>query len=140
MGALAIALCLSCPAQDLVPYTITADRIDLPLAGLAGNPQRGRVIVASRQTGLCLLCHSAPIAEEPFQGDLAPNLARVGARYDEAQLRLRVVDPRKVNPSSFMPAFHAATTGSRVGAAWTGKTILTAQQVEDVVAWLASLR
>jgi sulfur-oxidizing protein SoxX len=81
-----------------------------------------------------------PIPEERFQGDLAPSLAGVGARYSEAQLRLRVVDPRRVNPASFMPAFHAAGHPSRIGAAWVGKPILDAQQVEDVVAWLATLR
>jgi sulfur-oxidizing protein SoxX len=107
---------------------------------MRGDPQRGRAIIASRQVGLCLLCHAAPVPEERFQGDLAPNLAGAGARYSEAQLRLRVVDPRRVNPSSFMPAFHSAGNPSRVGAAWVGKPILSAQQVEDVVAWLATLR
>lgn len=127
-------------AQEVASYTVQGDGIPQPLAGAKGDPQRGRAIVASRQTGLCLLCHPAPIPEERFQGDLAPNLAGVGARYSVAQLRLRVVDPRKVNPSSFMPAFHSASHPSRVGAAWSGKPILNAQQVEDVVAWLATLR
>ena len=132
--------CAAAPAQELVPYTVEADAIPLPLAGLRGDAQRGRAVVASRQTGLCLLCHGAPIPEERFQGDLAPNLAGVAARLSEAQLRLRVVDPRRVNPASFMPAFHAAGNPSRIGAAWVGKPILSAQQVEDVVAWLATLR
>ncbi len=127
-------------AQDIAPYTVEADGIPQPLAGLRGDPQRGRAIVASRQVGLCLLCHAAPVPEERFQGDLAPNLAGAGARYSQAQLRLRVVDPRRVNPSSFMPAFHSAGHPSRVGAQWVGKPILSAQQVEDVVAWLATLR
>ena len=127
-------------AQGVVPYTVQGDGIPQPLAGLRGDAQRGRAIVASRQQGLCLLCHAAPIPEERFQGDLAPDLAGAGARHTPAQLRLRVVDPRALNPSSFMPAFHAATQPSRVGAAWAGKPILSAQQVEDVVAWLATLR
>lgn len=127
-------------AQTVAGYTVEGDGIAQPLAGLRGDPQRGRAIVASRSQGLCLLCHAAPIPEERFQGDLAPTLAGVGARYSAAQLRLRIVDPRRVNPSSFMPAFHSAHHPSRVGAAWAGKPILDAQQVEDVVAWLASLR
>lgn len=127
-------------AQELAPYVVQGDGIAQPLAGLRGDAQRGRAIVASRQQGLCLLCHAAPIPEERFQGDLAPNLAGVGARYSEAQLRLRVVDPRRVNAASFMPAFHSAGGASRIGTAWAGKPILSAQQVEDVVAWLASLR
>lgn len=140
VGALlAIASTAAC-AQPIVPYTVVADGIPQPLAGLSGDAQRGRAIVASRQTGLCLLCHAAPIPEERFQGDLAPDLAGVGARYAASQLRLRVVDPRRVNPSSFMPAFHSASNPSRIGATWAGKPILDAQQVEDVVAWLVTLR
>ena len=127
-------------AQEFVPYVVAGDGIAQPLAGLRGDAARGRAIVASRQQGFCLLCHTAPIPEERFQGDLAPNLAGVGARYSEAQLRLRVVDPRRVNPASVMPAFHAPSQGARIGAAWAGKPILGAQQVEDVVAWLATLR
>ncbi len=126
-------------AQEVVPYTVRGDGIDAPLAA-PGDPARGRAIVASRQQGLCLLCHSAPIAEERFQGNLAPDLAGLGARYTEAQLRLRVVDARYLNPASFMPAFHSTAKLSRVGAAWQGKPILSAQQVEDVVAWLSTLR
>ena len=127
-------------AQELAAYAVQGDGIREPLAGLRGDPQRGRAIVASRQSGLCLLCHGAPIPEERFQGDLAPDLAGVGARLSEAQLRLRVVDPRRLNPSSFMPAFHGTGQGARTAARWAGKPILSAQQVEDVVAWLASLR
>lgn len=138
-GLLASA-CAGAAAQELVPYVVEGDAIAQPLGGLRGDAGRGRAIVASRQQGLCLLCHSAPIPEERFQGNLAPDLAGVGARYSAAQLRLRVVDPRRVNPASFMPAFHAGQGALRVGAAWAGKPILGAQQVEDVVAWLATLR
>ena len=139
-GLLAAAACTAVAAQELLPYAVEGDGIPQPLGGLRGDAARGRAIVASRQQGLCLLCHSAPIAEERFQGNLAPDLAGAGARYSPAQLRLRVADPRRVNPASFMPAFHAQPAGARVGAAWAGKPILAAQQVEDVVAWLATLR
>lgn len=139
---LAAGLLLAAPAfaQEVARYEVRGDRIEAPLTAQPGDPARGRAIVANRQVGLCLLCHPAPITEERFQGNLAPDLAGVGARYTEAQLRLRIVDPRVVNPSSFMPAFHSTTNPSRVGGAWQGKPILTAQQVEDVVAWLATLR
>jgi sulfur-oxidizing protein SoxX len=139
-AALLAALAAAVAAQEVVPYQVEGDGIRQPLGGLRGDAQRGRAIVASRQTGLCLLCHAAPLPEERFQGNLAPDLAGVGARYSEAQLRLRVVDPRRIHPASFMPAFHTPDHPTRVGAAWTGKPILTAQQVEDVVAWLATLR
>lgn len=127
-------------AQELVPYVVEGDGIPLPLAGLRGDARRGQAIVASRQSGLCLLCHAAPIPGEHQQGDLAPDLAGAGARLSEAQLRLRVADSRRLDPASFMPSFHAAAQAPRVGAQWAGKPILSAQQVEDVVAWLASLR
>jgi sulfur-oxidizing protein SoxX len=139
----AAALASACgllAAQPVASYTVTGDAIPEALQGLQGDAQRGRAIVANRQAGLCLLCHSAPVPEERFQGDLAPSLAGVGARYSPAQLRLRIVDPRRVNPSSFMPAFHSSHNPSRVGSAWADKPILSAQQVEDVVAWLATLR
>lgn len=135
-----LAGCATASAQGTVAYEVVGDGIPQPLGGLRGDPQRGRAIVASRQNGLCLLCHAAPIPEERFQGDLAPDLAGAGARYTPAQLRLRVVDPHRLNPESVMPAFHSAAAGARVGAAWANKPILSAQQVEDVVAWLATLR
>lgn len=122
------------------PFEVVGDGIPRPLTDAGGDTSRGRAIVASRQAGLCLLCHPAPIPEERFQGDLAPSLAGVGARYSIAQLRLRVVDPRRVVPGSFMPAFHAPGHPSRVGAVWVNRPILSAQQVEDVVAFLTTLR
>ena len=140
VAGLLAAACGAAATQELVPYAVEGDGIPQPLAGLRGDAARGRAIVASRQQGLCLLCHGAPIAEERFQGNLAPDLAGAGSRYSPAQLRLRVVDPRRVNPASLMPAFHARHDGSRVAPAWAGKPILGAQQVEDVVAWLATLR
>ena len=106
----------------------------------AGNPERGRQIVANRQVGLCLLCHAAPIAEERFQGDLAPDLKGVGSRLSEAQIRARIVDPSKANPDTIMPAYFKTDGLTRVAPAFRGKTIFTAEQVEDVVAYLSSLK
>ena len=116
------------------------DTIPEPLTAQASDAQRGRAIVASRQQGLCLLCHPAPIAEERFQGNLAPSLDGAGSRWSAAQLRARVVDARRLNPATTMPPFHATDGLQRVGAAWQGKPVLDAQQVEDVVAWLLTLR
>ena len=106
----------------------------------AGNPERGRQIVANRQVGLCLLCHAAPIPEERFQGDLAPDLKGVGSRLPEAQIRARIVDPSKANPDSIMPAYYKTEGLERVANAYRGKTILSAEQIEDVVAYLVSLK
>ena len=136
LGLLACAV----TAGQAGAQTALADRIEKPLTLAAGDPARGRAIVANRQVGLCLLCHPGPITEERFQGNLAPDLAGAGARLDEAQLRLRIVDSRRVNPQSIMPAFHRTDGLERVAPAVRGKPILDAQQVEDVVAWLNTLR
>ena len=115
------------------------DAIDTPLAP-KGDPARGRAIVANRQVGLCLLCHSGLFPEEPMMGDLAPSLQGVGRRLSEGQLRLRIVDSSRVNPQTIMPPYYRTTGLSRVAPAFRGKPILTEQQVEDVVAFLASLK
>ena len=127
-------------ATLLLVSATTADAIPEPLQGLTGDAQRGRAIVASRQTGLCLLCHSAPIPEERFHGTLAPSLAGAGARLNIGQLRLRIVDSQRVNPDSIMPAYHRVDGLSQVGRDWRGKPVLDAQQVEDVVAYLQTLK
>lgn len=116
------------------------DTIPMPLVAGPGDATRGRAIVASRQTGLCLLCHRAPIAEERFQGDLAPDLAGVARRFSAAQLRGRIVDARRANPRTIMPPMFVVDGLQRVGSAWQGRPALDAQQVEDVLAYLLTLR
>ena len=105
-----------------------------------GDAARGRAIVANRSVGLCLLCHSGPIAEERFQGTLAPSLAGAGGRWSVAQLRLRIVDGARLNPDTIMPPYYRTTGLQRVAKPFEGKTILTAEQIEDVVAYLATLK
>jgi L-cysteine S-thiosulfotransferase len=114
------------------------DAIPASLTGAKGDPARGRAIVANRQVGLCLLCHSGPFPEERFQGNLAPDL-RSAARLTEAQIRQRIVDPRVANPQTIMPAYYK-TDGNRVAPSYQGKTVLTAGQIEDVVAFLLTLK
>ena len=129
-------------------FEVVGDGIAQPLSATPGDAQRGRAVVADRRLGLCLLCHSAPIVEERFQGNLAPSLAGAGQRWSTAQLRLRVADSRQLNPNSLMPAFHRPTAemspseaaARRVASAYQGLPILSAQQVEDVVAYLVTLR
>ena len=100
---------------------------------------RGRALVANRQLGLCLLCHSGPFPEERFQGNLAPDLRRA-ALLTEGQIRLRLVDSGRVKPDSIMPAYFRSEGLARVAPALRGKTILTAEQIEDIVAYLVTLR
>jgi L-cysteine S-thiosulfotransferase len=116
------------------------DAIPTPLAGAQGDPARGRAIVASRQLGLCLLCHSAPIPEERFQGSIGPDLNGIAARLSEAQIRQRIVDPGKLNPATIMPAYYRSDNLTRVAPSFQGKSILSAQQIEDVVAYLVTLK
>lgn len=134
--ALLLVLCaLPASAQEVV-----GDAIPKSLTGLPGDPVRGRAIVANRSVGLCLLCHSGPIAEERFQGDLSPTLAGAGSRWSEGQLRLRIVDGSRLNPDTIMPPYFRTTGLQRVARNFDGKTILSAQQVEDVVAYLVTLK
>ena len=116
------------------------DAIPASLTGAKGDPQRGRAIVANRQVGLCLLCHSGPFPEERFQGNLAPDLRGVGSRLTEGEIRLRLVDPARANPQTIMPAYYRTEGLTRVGPSYRGKPVLSAEQIEDVVAFLATLK
>ena len=135
----AAALALPASAQELRPYTIAGDAIPESLTGTPGDPVHGRALVLER-TSTCILCHSGPFPEEKFQGDLAPSLAGAGSRSSAGQLRLRLVEASRLNPATIMPSYYRVDGLERVGAAWRGKPILTAEQIEDIVAYLASLR
>lgn len=121
-------------------FHIVGDAIPGPLTGRAGDADRGRSIVVNRQTGLCLLCHSGPFPEERFQGSLAPDLRGAGSRWSEGQLRLRLVDSSRLNRDTIMPSYYRIDHLERVGRAWQGKPVLTAEEIEDVVAFLTKLR
>jgi sulfur-oxidizing protein SoxX len=116
------------------------DAIETPLTGTPGDPGRGRAIVLNRQVGLCLLCHSGPFPEERFQGNLAPTLAGAGTRWSAGQLRLRIADSSRINPTTIMPAYHRTEGLTRVAPAFKDRPVLTAQQIEDVVAFLLTLK
>ena len=124
----------------LRPYAVVGDAIPAPLTGAKGDPERGRAIVVNRQVGLCLLCHSGPFPDERFQGTLAPDLKGAGTRSSEGQLRLRIVDSSRLNPDTIMPSYYRVEGLTRVAPAFRGKTVLTAEQIEDVVAYLATMR
>jgi L-cysteine S-thiosulfotransferase len=119
-----------------------AGALEMPmlLTAQPGDAARGRAIVASRQTGLCLLCHAGPFPEERFQGTLAPDLSGIVQRRSAGELRARIVDARRFNPETIMPAYFRTDGLDRVASAFQGQTILNAQQVEDVVAFLLKLK
>ena len=124
----------------LVKFVVIGDGILAPLTTIAGDATRGRAIVENRQTGMCLLCHQAPIPEATFQGNLAPSIVGAASRSTAAQLRLRLIDGRSQNPDSIMPSYYCVDGLTKVGSAWQSKPILDAQQIEDVVAYLLTLK
>lgn len=128
-----VALC-----AILVATPARAD--EAPLTDVPGDPSRGRAIVADRTRGLCLLCHAGPIPEERFQGNLAPPLDGAGLRWSAAELRLRLVDGKRLNPDSIMPSYYRVEGLHRVAPAQRGRAILAAQEIEDVIAYLLTLR
>jgi sulfur-oxidizing protein SoxX len=130
IAACALLGSLAAPAQEMAQ----------PLTGVAGDAARGRAVVLDRRLGMCLLCHSGPFPEERLQGNLASDLAGVGQRWSAAQLRQRLVDPRRLNPQTLMPAYFSTEGLNQVAARWRGRTLLEAQQVEDVLAFLLTLR
>jgi sulfur-oxidizing protein SoxX len=140
-AVLLLATLASAPAaaQALRPYQIVGDAIPASLTGKPGDPARGRAIVTKREN-TCLLCHSGPFPEERFQGDLAPNLKGTGGRWSEGELRLRLVDATRLNPATIMPSYYRIDGLNRVAPNFRGKPVLTAEQVEDVVAYLKTLK
>lgn len=115
--------------------------IETSLCGLSGDPGRGRAVAADSHAGNCLACHQMPIPEEAFHGTIGPPLNTVGARYTPAQIRLRIVDEQQINPMTIMPGFYRdPKLANRMADDYWGKTFLNAQQVEDLVAYLATLK
>lgn len=135
LAALALAFA-SATAADV-------DSISTSLTGRPGDTARGEQLMQQRQKSLCVLCHAGPFPEPHLQGSIAPDLTGVGARLTAAQLRLRIVDMKRLNPQTIMPTYYAAVADSaevRVGAQWRGKSILDASEIEDLVAYLQTLR
>ena len=130
--------CLLLAAWSPAGKAQEADAMTMPLAA-AGDPAIGRAIFSDRESGHCVLCHQVDSLEIPFQGNLGPALSDVGARLTEAQIRLRIVDNTKVNPGTVMPSYYRMTDLHQVGRAYQGETVLSAAEVEHLVAWLSQL-
>jgi sulfur-oxidizing protein SoxX len=143
-GVLLVAVTMTAsPAaaeSALLPYEVSGDAIERSLTGRPGDAARGEALVADRRRSLCLLCHAGPFPEPHAQGTLAPDLRGVGARLSEGQLRLRVVDMRRVVPGSIMPSYYRVDGLTRVAAPWQGRPVLTAEEIEDAVAFLVTLK
>ena len=125
----------------LVRFEIRNNAIPAPLTGKPGDAAKGRAAIIGRTLGNCLACHEiTKLKDEPFHGNVAPSLDGVAVRLTEGEIRLRVVDGTKVNAETMMPPFYRAEGLNRVMPRFQGRTILTAEQVEDVVAYLMTLK
>lgn len=144
LGVAATMLAASpCAGEDAGTYIVTGDAIIQPLAGATGDPARGAVLMSDRHRSLCTLCHSGPFPDPHLHGTLAPDLAGVGARLSEGQIRLRVVDMRRLSPNTIMPSYYRILDDEearRVAAGWRDKPILTGADIEDIVAYLVTLK
>jgi len=125
--------------DDLIPYKVDADAVPKPLGNLKGDPERGESIVRDRRVGNCLICHTFPIEGEAFQGEIGPLMAGVGSRLTKGQIRLRLIDQSRINPETIMPPYYRVNGLTNVAPEYRGEPALDAQQIEDVVAYLASL-
>ena len=140
--ALAIALSAGLASADngVQSYRVVADGIPEPLVNSSGDAARGRTLIVARDSANCVLCHAVPDAAVRFSGDVGPSLAGIGTRLSMPQLRLRISDNLRANPATVMPSYYKIDGLDRVAAQYAGKPILTAQEVEDIVAYLASLK
>lgn len=124
----------------IAAYRVERGAIPEPLGGAVGDAARGRRIVLDRASGNCLICHKVPEPNEPFQGELGPDLAGVGGRLVAGELRLRLVDQSRLNPATVMPSYYRVENLRRVAPQFQGKPVLDAQAIEDVLAYLGSLK
>jgi sulfur-oxidizing protein SoxX len=127
-------------ATEVAAYVVVQDSVPDPLDGRVGDAKQGRRIVLDRTIGNCLICHALPESAERFMGDLGPDLSGVAARLSIGQIRLRLIDQSRINPATIMPPYHRTEGLARVAAQWRDKPILSSQQIEDVLAYLASLK
>jgi L-cysteine S-thiosulfotransferase len=134
-----VAGCATTAPDALTLYRVEEDAIPGPLVPAPGDAARGRSVLLGRD-GNCLLCHAVPETGGRFMGNLALTLSGVGARFNAGQLRLRIVDSMRLNRDTIMPSYYRVDGLNKVAAAWRGRPVLTAQQVEDTVAYLLTLR
>lgn len=140
MVLVALLFSTTAQAQQPAPFAVTADTIAAPLAGLKGDAERGRKLAFDPERGNCTICHPVPGGDARGQGTVGPPLAGVGGRLSTGQMRLRLVDGTRINPDTIMPPYHRIDGLNRVGREWAGKPVLSAQDVEDIVAFLETLK
>jgi len=129
------------PIEPYCQWEQTNLLINEPLCGLKGDPERGRAIATDGNRGNCVACHNMPFDDVEGYGTIGPSLASIGGRYPEGYIRMRVVDTKSFNPVSIMPGYYRDPAKiNRPAKMFQGRTFLTAQQVEDVIAFLVMLK
>ncbi|WP_407353963.1 sulfur oxidation c-type cytochrome SoxX [Luteimonas sp. R10] len=125
---------------------VEGDALPRPPGVPAGDAERGAALMNDRHRSLCLLCHAGPFPDPHLHGTLAPDLTGIGSRLSEGQLRLRIADMKAINPASIMPTYRRTADDAddggarRIAAAWRGKPVLEDDEIEDLVAYLATLK
>lgn len=135
-----IAGCGSGEDRLIPPALIKDDGIIAPLGNSPGDPERGAETFVSRNGGHCVLCHVLDSVNAPFQGNVGPALSGIGDRLSPAQLRLRIAQPSVIWPDTLMPSYYSLDGLNQVAPAYQGETILSADEVEDLVAFLSTQR
>lgn len=127
-------------AEKLVKYVVKDGAITKSLTGKPGDAVKGRNVAINRKKGNCLACHVLPIPEQTFHGNIGPELNGVAGRLSEGEVRARIVNPKLANEGTIMPAFYKNEGFTRVLKGFEGKSLLSASEVEDVVAYVMTLK
>ncbi len=138
-SAIAVGIGTGVPAETSGKHLIEDSPIDRSMTNEPGNPEKGKQLVRDTSRATCLICHSLPIADEPDPGNIGPPLAGVADRYSEGELRLRLVNPKALNPETIMPSYFQSTGFSRVAEEYRDQSIYSAQEIEDVISYLLTL-
>ena len=126
--------------EPLVPNTAyDGDSLPEPLSANGADPAKGQAIFVDRNRGHCVLCHAVDGLDAPFQGNVGPALTAVAVRLDDGQIRARIVDPTRANPAAVMPAYYRISNLNQVSEPYRGKPVLTADEIEHLVAYLSGL-
>lgn len=137
----AFVLIMCANEEDLLKnHMIEGDAIPERLNDQVGEITRGKQVFSERGQGHCVLCHKVAVLDVPFQGNIGPDLSQIGRHLSEGQLRLRIADASRIYPGTVMPSYYRSGGFNQIEEAYEGQSILTAGQIEDLVAYLASLK
>ena len=135
--ALTLMACAAPEPDQLPGLHIEGDTIPAALDGAIGDAARGEMVFTQRESGHCVLCHAINDLEEEFQGNVGPSLDTVGGRLSAGQIRLRIVDISLIQPDTAMPPYFRTAGLHQVAADYSGQTVLSSQDIEDLVAYLS---